>query len=98
MLQIKGKPHLWARCDKHGWLWKRTGRQGSWTRHWVVVKGSVLVVFPDEKVLAFFWKMPVVFAPRSLFTRTEHSVVMLTRNMFRSMSLQKRSGCTQAPV
>lgn len=49
MLNIKGKQHLWARCDKHGWLWKRTGRQGPWTRHWVVVKGSLLVIFPDDK-------------------------------------------------
>lgn len=52
MLNIKGKQHLWARCDKHGWLWKRTGRQGPWTRHWVVVKGSLLVIFPDDKVLS----------------------------------------------
>ena len=52
MLNIKGKSHLWARCDKHGWLWKRTGHQGAWTRCWVLVKGSLLLVFPDEKVVA----------------------------------------------
>lgn len=51
MLNVKGKPYLWARCDKHGWLWKRTGRQGPWSRCWVVIKGSLLIVFQDEKVL-----------------------------------------------
>ena len=61
MLNIKGKSHLWARCDKHGWLWKRTGRQGPWMRCWVLVKGSLLLVFPDEKVNLPPVKVPAAF-------------------------------------
>ena len=72
-----GKPHLWARCDKHGWLWKRAGRQGTWTRHWIVVKGSLLVVFPDDKVLCLPLKHAWVFAPCSLRDITATGLVSL---------------------
>ncbi len=94
MLNIKGKQHLWARCDKHGWLWKRTGRQGSWTRHWVVVKGSLLVIFPDDKVLPLFWRLPVVFAPPAA-SRNNFLASYYDADLYRRVSLQRLSDCTQ---
>ncbi len=94
MLNIKGKQHLWARCDKHGWLWKRAGRQGPWTRHWVVVKGSLLVIFPDDKVLSPLLELPVVFAPRAA-SRNKFLPSYYDADLHRRMSLQRPSDCTQ---